>query len=74
MKTYFVYMAANEKDGNIYIGVTNDLIRRFVEHKTKQVKGYTERHNIDKLVWYEETDSIEGAILREKQMKKWNRN
>ncbi len=73
MKTYFVYILASEKDGKIYIGVTNDLLRRVVEHKTKQVKGYTEKHGIDTLVWYEQSESINGAIIREKQMKKWNR-
>jgi len=73
MKTYFVYIAANKKNGTLYIGVTNDLLRRVVEHKTKQVKGFTEKQGVDKLVWYEQTENIEGAIVREKQMKKWNR-
>jgi putative endonuclease len=61
------------KNGTLYIGVTSDLLKRVVEHKTKQMKGFTEEHDIDRLVWFEQTESIEGAIKREKQMKKWKR-
>ena len=73
MKTYYVYMMTNMKNGTLYIGVTSDLLKRVVEHKTKQMKGFTEQHDIDRLVWFEQTESIEGAIKKEKQMKKWKR-
>ena len=53
----------------LYTGVTNDLIRRVHEHKEKTLKGFTKQYNVDKLVYYEVTESIESAILREKQIK-----
>ena len=57
----------------MYIGVTNDLERRLFEHKTKMVKGFTSRYNIDKLVYFEQYTNINTAIKREKQLKRWNR-
>jgi len=57
----------------LYIGVTNNLPRRIWEHKNKKIKGFTERYNIDKLVFYEQTNNIASAIEREKQLKKWRR-
>jgi len=71
---YFVYIMTNKAFGTLYIGVTNDLIRRVYEHKEKFVKGFTKKHCLDKLVYYEIYDDIETAIRREKAMKKWNRN
>ena len=71
--SYFVYILASGKNGTLYTGVTNDVLRRTVEHKIKQVKGFTQKYGVDKLVWFEQTESIEGAIIREKQIKKWNR-
>ncbi|MCD6543796.1 MAG: GIY-YIG nuclease family protein [Flavobacteriaceae bacterium] len=70
---YFVYILASKKNGVLYIGVTNDLERRLFEHKTKMVKGFTSRYNVDKLVYFEEYSDINKAIKREKQLKKWNR-
>lgn len=64
----------NKKYGTLYIGVTSDLIKRVWEHKNKFVDGFTKKYNLTKLVYYEECDDIEAAILREKQMKKWNRD
>ena len=58
----------------LYTGVTNDLSRRVEEHKSKVVKGFTKRYNVNKLVYYEVTESIESAILREKQIKGGSRN
>jgi putative endonuclease len=55
------------------VGVTSDLIKRVYEHKSKLVEGFTTRYNIDKLVWFEQGDSIESAIAREKQLKAWKR-
>ena len=72
-RTYHVYILANRKGGTLYIGATNDLSRRMAEHKGKIADGFTKRYNVDKLVYFEETDEAEQAILREKRMKKWNR-
>ena len=57
----------------MYVGVTNDLRRRVYEHKTKVVKGFTEKYNVNKLVYYEQTTDILTAIAREKEIKKWQR-
>ncbi|MBX4204909.1 MAG: GIY-YIG nuclease family protein [Candidatus Doudnabacteria bacterium] len=73
MKSYFVYILASDKNGTLYIGVTGDLIRRVHQHKQKLVKGFTQKYNVDRLVYFEETSEVESAILREKQLKKWNR-
>lgn len=73
MKTYYVYILANKRNGTLYIGVTNDLKRRVYEHKEKLIDGFTKTYNVNILVWYESTESIESAITKEKQLKKWNR-
>jgi len=57
----------------MYIGVTNNLERRVYEHKTKMVPGFTEKYNVDKLVYFEETSDVRAAIAREKEIKKWRR-
>ena len=57
----------------LYIGMTNDLIRRVYEHKNKVIKGFTEKYNVNKLVYYETTKNVETAILREKENKKWRK-
>lgn len=62
----YVYMLASARNGTLYVGVTSDLVKRVYEHKTKLVKGFTARYNVDKLVWFEQSDSIESAIAREK--------
>lgn len=69
----YVYILANERNGTIYIGVTSNLKRRIQEHKEKIVEGFTEKYDVDKLVYYEIHGTIGSAILREKQMKQWNR-
>jgi putative endonuclease len=73
MKNYYVYIMTNKSDRVIYIGVTNDLVRRVFEHKHKMVKGFTERYNCMKLVHYEDTGDVIEAIKREKQLKNWHR-
>jgi putative endonuclease len=73
-KLYFVYIMTNKWDNVLYTGVTNDLKRRVHEHKEKTLKGFTKRYNVDKLVYYEVTESVESAILREKQIKGGSRN
>lgn len=69
----YVYILASARNGTLYVGVTSDLVKRVYEHKAKLVKGFTSRYNIDKLVWFEQSDSIESAITREKQLKEWKR-
>ena len=73
MKTYYVYIMTNKTNRVLYIGVTNNLIRRVYEHKKGMVKGFTEKYKCTKLVWYESTTDINSAIKKEKQMKKWKR-
>ena len=72
-KTYFVYILASGRNGTLYTGVTNDIVRRVWEHKQKLVPGFTRTYGVDKLMWFEAGQSIEGAIAREKQLKGWNR-
>ncbi|NBX03295.1 MAG: GIY-YIG nuclease family protein [Alphaproteobacteria bacterium] len=71
---YYVYMLANEFNGTLYIGVTNDLIRRVSEHKAGIVKGFTQKHGVKNLVYYEHTGDVNAAIVREKQLKNWHRD
>jgi len=70
---YYVYLLANNKYGTLYLGVTNDVVRRVHEHKGKAVAGFTKRYSIDKLVWFEIYDDAATAITREKELKKWRR-
>ena len=72
MKAY-VYITASERNGTLYIGVTSDLIKRIWQHRNKVIEGFTEKYNVAMLVYYESCDDMNSAILREKQMKKWNR-
>lgn len=72
-KTYYVYLLTNWNGKVMYVGVTNDLARRFYEHKTKLMKGFTEKYNLNKLVYFEETSDVTAAIVREKEIKKWRR-
>jgi putative endonuclease len=72
-KTYYVYLLASGRNGTLYTGVTNDLVRRVWEHKQKVVPGFTKKYGVDKLMWFEAGNSIESAIAREKQIKHWNR-
>lgn len=72
MKKYFVYILSSEKE-TLYIWVTNNITRRIFEHKEHQSEWFTNKYNITKLVYLEETDSIESALTREKQLKRWKR-
>ena len=72
-KTYNVYITANKKNGTLYIGVTSNLKKRIYEHKEGLVDSFTKKYKIDKLIYFETTNDINSAILREKQMKKWRR-
>ena len=73
MKQAFVYIMANDRNGTIYIGVTSDLLKRVLQHKQNLFKGFTKKYLIHQLVYYEVSDSINSAIVREKQLKKWKR-
>jgi putative endonuclease len=73
-KSYYVYLLSNWNNKVLYIGVTNDLERRIYEHRQKLIAGYTEKYNVNKLVYYEETSDVIAAISREKQLKKWRRD
>jgi len=73
MHEYFVYILSNELNTVLYIGVTNNLIRRIYEHKNKLKECFTKKYNCTKLVYFEETNSIHTAIEREKQLKNWHR-
>ena len=73
MNDYYVYILTNEHGNVMYVGVTNNLEKRIAEHKTKLIKGFTSKYNIHKLVYFEQTPSIESAIMREKEIKKWRR-
>ena len=73
MNEYFVYILSSKKNGTLYVGVTDDLVRRVYEHKTGVSEGFTKKYNVKNLVWYESTASIESAILREKQIKAGSR-
>jgi len=72
-KRYYVYLLTNWNHRVIYVGFTNDLKRRVHEHQEKLVKGFTEKYNVNKLVYFEETRDVIAAIAREKEIKKWRR-
>lgn len=73
MKDFYVYILTNKPEGVLYIGVTSDLRRRMHEHKTKSMSGFTEKYNVDRLVYFETTTDVTMAIAREKQLKNWHR-
>lgn len=74
MQHYFVYLLASKFYGTLYIGVTNDLVRRFGEHRDGTASGFTRRYGVHRLVWFEHWHNIEGAIQRETSMKRWRRD
>ncbi|HBK35218.1 hypothetical protein A2239_02700 [Candidatus Uhrbacteria bacterium RIFOXYA2_FULL_40_9] len=71
---YSVYILTNPSHTVLYIGVTGNLIRRVREHKEKIVEGFTKKYNCIKLIYHEETNCVESAIVREKQLKGWRRD
>ena len=73
MKNYYVYILTNFTNSTLYVGVTNNLARRVFEHKTKIIKGFTEKYNINKLVYFEEFNDVALALNREKYLKKLSR-
>ena len=73
MKKGYVYIITNKNNTVLYTGVTSHLVKRMYQHKTKVYKGFASKYNCDKLVYFEEYDSIQEAIEREKQIKKYKR-
>jgi len=73
MSDYFVYILANKRNGTLYTGCTNDLVRRVYEHKNDFVKGFTKRYGIHTLVYFEQYDDYDATLQREKQIKEWKR-
>jgi len=73
-KQYYLYILASKRNGTLYIGITNDIIRRVGEHKLKLIDGFTKKYSVALLVYYEVFNDVNEAILREKRLKKWNRD
>lgn len=73
MKCSFLYIVTSQKNGTLYLGVTNDIVRRAWEHKNLQVRGFSQKYRCQRLVWYQPFDDVNEAIRKEKQMKKWKR-
>ncbi len=71
---YYVYLLASRRHGTLYLGVTNDLVRRVGEHKLKAIPGFTARYGVSRLVWFEAHENPTAAITREKALKKWRRD
>ncbi|MBI4005192.1 MAG: GIY-YIG nuclease family protein [Gammaproteobacteria bacterium] len=69
-----VYILTNQRNGTLYVGVTSNLPKRVWEHKTKVVRGFTQKYGVDKLVWYELHETMESALQREKAIKFWKRH
>jgi putative endonuclease len=70
---FYVYMLASKRNGTLYIGMTDDLLKRVWMHREGVLPGFTRDYGVKRLVWYETHESRESALLRERQMKKWNR-
>jgi putative endonuclease len=70
---YYVYILPSRKDGATYVGMTNDIVRRIFEHRTKAVRSFTSKYNITRLAWFEIYDDPISPISREKELKKWKR-
>ncbi len=73
MKSGFVYIMASQRNGTIYIGSTSNLVQRAYQHRNQLIDGYTKDYDCKRLVWFKAYDDLQEARLRERQMKKWNR-
>jgi putative endonuclease len=74
LRYYYVYILTNTERGVLYIGVTNNLIRRIIEHKSGTFDGFTKKYNLKKLVYFQQTEDVQSALSREKQLKGWHRD
>ncbi len=70
---FYVYILASQRNGTLYIGSTDSLTKRMYEHRDKVRRGFTAKYGVDRLVWYEQFETREGAFRCERRMKKWNR-
>jgi putative endonuclease len=68
-----VYILASKRNGTLYVGVTSNLVQRVFQHRENLADGFTKQHGVHTLVWFEQHASMEAAIVREKQIKKWRR-
>jgi putative endonuclease len=73
MKDYYVYILASKKNGTLYVGVTNNLLRRIYEHRNDMIEGFTKKYKVHRLVYHAHFESIESAINWEKKLKRWRR-
>jgi len=73
MKNYYVYIVTNKPRGTLYLGMTNNLVRRGYEHRNGLIDGFTKKYKLKRLVYFEVFNCVEDTILREKRLKKWNR-
>lgn len=73
LKSYYVYILASKRNGTLYVGVTDDLIKRVWQHKNDLLEGFTKKYQVHNLVYFEDTNDIESAIKREKILKRWKR-
>ena len=73
-KQYYVYILANKRNGTLYTGVTSNLAKRVWEHKNDIVAGFTKRYQVHNLVYYDQTEDVVSAMVREKQLKRWKRS
>jgi putative endonuclease len=73
MRTYYVYILSSQRNGTLYVGSTTDLVRRVWEHKNKVIRGFTEKYNVNQLVYYEVHELYVEAARREKRFKNWHR-
>jgi len=68
-----VYLLASQRNGTLYVGVTSNIVKRIYQHRNNEVAGFTKRYGVHHLVWYEIHETMESAILKEKKIKKWDR-
>ena len=73
MQEYYVYILASKRNGTLYVGMTDDIAKRVVRHKSRRANQFAAKYDVDKLVYYEKHRSLEEALKREKQVKKWRR-
>ena len=71
--SFYVYILASRRNGTLYVGMTDDLVRRVWEHRIGTVPGFTRKYGVKMLVWYEQHETRETAFQRERQIKRWNR-
>jgi putative endonuclease len=70
---FWVYVVTNKKNGTLYVGMTDDLVKRIWQHRNELIEGFTKQYGLKMLVWFEFHESRESAFKRERQIKKWNR-